>query len=198
MSKEEIVCLINEIEPDDNLSGYIDCGVTTDYIDNGQYNRIVTALKQNIILQNKNEELNKKLEDVEKQAMEALLRIESLIKEKDETKQDFLIFMSDLCNFLSKEKNVKFPLRIGHYKFEIIGKGLLVYNYDPIKEVEPVELKITVIEKEENGTCPLCKGELGKYPAISRKDNKTEICSNCGTREALEIFYKENRDKKDE
>jgi len=26
------------------------------------------------------------------------------------------------------------------------------------------------------------------YPAISRKDNKTEICSDCGTAEALEDF----------
>jgi hypothetical protein len=30
----------------------------------------------------------------------------------------------------------------------------------------------------------------GAYPgAISRVDNKTEICSNCGTDEALENFF---------
>lgn len=36
--------------------------------------------------------------------------------------------------------------------------------------------------------CPKCGGEIGKYPALSRVDNKTEICSNCGTVEALNEF----------
>lgn len=38
--------------------------------------------------------------------------------------------------------------------------------------------------------CPKCKKEYEGYPAISRKDNKTEICSECGLLEALECFYK--------
>jgi hypothetical protein len=33
--------------------------------------------------------------------------------------------------------------------------------------------------------CPLCSNEVGDYPAISRKDNKTKICSDCGVSEAL-------------
>lgn len=33
--------------------------------------------------------------------------------------------------------------------------------------------------------CPKCKGKYSKYPAISRADNKTEICSRCGIAEAL-------------
>ena len=33
--------------------------------------------------------------------------------------------------------------------------------------------------------CPRCKREIKGEPAISRKDNETEICSNCGTAEAL-------------
>jgi RNA polymerase subunit RPABC4/transcription elongation factor Spt4 len=44
--------------------------------------------------------------------------------------------------------------------------------------------------------CPVCGGYIpnnerpGAYPgAISRRDNKTEICSECGTREALEDFF---------
>lgn len=36
--------------------------------------------------------------------------------------------------------------------------------------------------------CPRCGKEYEGYPAISRKDNKTEICSYCGVQEALEIF----------
>ena len=44
-------------------------------------------------------------------------------------------------------------------------------------------------------TCPRCLGgvptpsERGKYPgAISRTDNVTEVCSECGVKEALEVF----------
>ena len=34
--------------------------------------------------------------------------------------------------------------------------------------------------------CPKCGKLYTEHPAISRKDNKTEICSKCGTKEALE------------
>lgn len=37
-------------------------------------------------------------------------------------------------------------------------------------------------------TCPLCGKEYTGYPALSRKDNATEICPDCGTRESLEIM----------
>nr|WP_083628014.1 DUF4314 domain-containing protein [Hornefia porci] len=33
--------------------------------------------------------------------------------------------------------------------------------------------------------CPVCGGSLTCHPALSRRDNKTEICPDCGTREAL-------------
>ena len=33
--------------------------------------------------------------------------------------------------------------------------------------------------------CPICGKEYMEYPAISRRDNKIEICSACGTAEAL-------------
>lgn len=36
--------------------------------------------------------------------------------------------------------------------------------------------------------CPVCGKPLIGYPALSRRDNKTEICSECGTREALSDF----------
>jgi hypothetical protein len=47
--------------------------------------------------------------------------------------------------------------------------------------------------------CPTCLGfipnndRIGEYSgAISRKDNKTEICSACGTNEALLDWYHKN------
>lgn len=36
--------------------------------------------------------------------------------------------------------------------------------------------------------CPMCKKVYEGYPALSRKDNETEICPVCGTREALEAW----------
>lgn len=45
--------------------------------------------------------------------------------------------------------------------------------------------------------CPICSGFIpnnetpGAYPgALSRRDNATEICSACGTEEALEDFFR--------
>ena len=36
--------------------------------------------------------------------------------------------------------------------------------------------------------CPRCSKYFAELPAISRKDNKTEICSACGMEETLEAF----------
>ena len=36
--------------------------------------------------------------------------------------------------------------------------------------------------------CPRCNKTIIGYPAISRTDNKTEICSKCGIIEALEVY----------
>ena len=33
--------------------------------------------------------------------------------------------------------------------------------------------------------CPSCGREYSECPAISRKDNETLICADCGTKEAL-------------
>lgn len=34
--------------------------------------------------------------------------------------------------------------------------------------------------------CPLCGAEYHGAPALSRTDNATEICPDCGTRQSLE------------
>lgn len=43
--------------------------------------------------------------------------------------------------------------------------------------------------KENNitrlGVCPLCGATYAGRPALSRRDNETLICPDCGTREAL-------------
>ena len=44
--------------------------------------------------------------------------------------------------------------------------------------------------------CPKCGCGYDDPPAISRDDNKTEICPSCGIREALEAFERSKNDKR--
>lgn len=45
---------------------------------------------------------------------------------------------------------------------------------------------------KKSWTCPKCGKVTDEYPAISRIDN-TEICSDCGTREALETICSDDK-----
>ena len=38
--------------------------------------------------------------------------------------------------------------------------------------------------------CPTCGEKYSGYPALSRRDNKTHICSDCGVKEALMDFIR--------
>lgn len=52
--------------------------------------------------------------------------------------------------------------------------------------------------EQEPKVCPICKNTYTDFPAISRVDNKTPICPDCGVREALAdyIKYKEEINNK--
>lgn len=41
---------------------------------------------------------------------------------------------------------------------------------------------------KKSRTCPICGKQYSDYPALSRKDNYTEICPECGTKEAMNEF----------
>ena len=41
--------------------------------------------------------------------------------------------------------------------------------------------------------CPKCGKEFTEYPALSREDNDTEICPECGVKEALTIFLNQTQ-----
>ena len=49
---------------------------------------------------------------------------------------------------------------------------------------------------KNNSKCPNCGKTIIGYPALSRKDNKTEICSNCGSMEAILAFINHKQNKK--
>lgn len=44
-------------------------------------------------------------------------------------------------------------------------------------------------DAEKTRICPICGREYTDYPALSRRDNATEICPDCGVTEALEDFF---------
>ena len=43
--------------------------------------------------------------------------------------------------------------------------------------------------------CPRCSKTVTDYPALSRTDNKTEICSQCGTDEAMTNWLEYMKEK---
>lgn len=52
------------------------------------------------------------------------------------------------------------------------GSGLnVIYGEDVVRKI-----------------CPVCGGLLTAHPALSRRDNKTQVCPDCGIREALSDF----------
>ena len=54
------------------------------------------------------------------------------------------------------------------------------------------------MSKSEWGDCPICKEEITSWPSISRVDNKTDICSDCGLTESLESWLGKGHPQIDE
>ena len=196
MSIEEVEKLIEEVEPSEFGDGYIDCSTATDYSDEKQYERIIAALKQNVVLQSKNQNIEIEKEQLQKENMELLLKVETLTKIKKETTDvvNNLVhgIQEHLLEIYAGKKN---EIRIGDYIF-FVRKDHVDFMYEPIQKVEPIKLEIEVVENTSSELCPLCKNELGQYPAISRADNKTKICSKCGMNEALTIWKEHLKNEK--
>lgn len=55
---------------------------------------------------------------------------------------------------------------------------------------------VEVAVKKNKKVCPICGREYTGYPALSRVDNKTEICPDCGVIEALEDYIKNIKRKR--
>lgn len=118
-----------------------------------------------------------------------------------------------VCRFHTHPEEFKINtiIEISHEEFELFKSNMLD-DYDFIKGVNEVFLVkekgtedmsgIIVdaqgstyarhvgipMQKCEIMKCPICSKYFAEPPAISRKDNKTYICSKCGQKEALELF----------
>ena len=59
------------------------------------------------------------------------------------------------------------------------------------------------MQRDSNGniipwTCPRCGKISADYPALSRTDNKTDICSQCGLDEAMSDWAKHIQSKQND
>lgn len=52
-------------------------------------------------------------------------------------------------------------------------------------------------EERRAAICPRCGKEYTGRPALSRADNKTYICPDCGTREALESIGVDEKEQEE-
>ena len=48
--------------------------------------------------------------------------------------------------------------------------------------------KVALDDGKKDIQCPRCLGKMEGFPALSRTDNETDICSPCGQTEAMEQF----------
>jgi len=78
---------------------------------------------------------------------------------------------------------------VGGMSRTLCGKPMLGNNY---ADQFPLRAHCIKCMKKMTGnktwTCPKCGKVTADFPAISRKDNRTKICSACGTAEALSGF----------
>lgn len=58
-------------------------------------------------------------------------------------------------------------------------------------------LNVIYGEDQVRRVCPICGMPLTAHPAISRVDNRTEICSDCGTRQALAAAGMDGEDQEE-
>lgn len=98
---------------------------------------------------------------------------------------------NDCCN-----RNIEKVLKI--FEFYKIGKIKQQDIDNRIKNVGYGQSFDDLLEIDASiKLCPKCNRLLGSRPALSRRDNKTEICAECGIKEALEDMEKMTRLRKE-
>lgn len=96
-----------------------------------------------------------------------------------------------VCYYVGIDKNVSF---FGVPVVRLSTSITEAMKFDTTDSVEEAYNDVSHATFKIYPVCPICGKDYSGYPAISRKDNKTKICSACGTIEALKQFndYKKN------
>ena len=71
---------------------------------------------------------------------------------------------------------------------DICLDGYEAFGFDENYLYEALNISLQETEMTESKICPLCGKAYTGHPALSRKDNTTPICPDCGTRESLEAI----------
>lgn len=104
----------------------------------------------------------------------------------------YVIFHGDFCEARSKMFDKYGSQWCGQYSEEEwesmkqhrIASGLSIASMEtPLQEYEEPPYDCTTVKR-----CPICANHYTNYPALSRKDNKTYICPECGIKEAMEAI----------
>ena len=122
-------------------------------------------------------------------------KIYGIIEFKEETTEETVEETTEEVveeeNTLTKAKEESAEIETDEFNLTEEEKEKLCSDYDDfIKQYES-------LKKEKENVCPICGRTYTEIPAISREDNTTEICPDCGTNQAIEIFTKYT-DKQDE
>lgn len=100
---------------------------------------------------------------------------------------DFELFKNNLLNdwdFIKELDQNEFPIFLVKEVGASDSSGIIV---DPSGSAY-ARYSGLVIEEQEMFQCSNCGGKFIGHPAISRKDNKSPVCSQCGLVEAVNDF----------
>ena len=80
---------------------------------------------------------------------------------------------------------------------DICLDGYEAFGFDENYLYEALNISLEETGMTESKVCPLCGKTYTGHPALSRKDDNTPICPDCGTLEALEVagIPKEKQEK---
>lgn len=93
----------------------------------------------------------------------------------------------------NESKNIEGENVEGRHFYKSISSATL---YNSVEEAEEVCSDMNDPTLKIYPVCPRCHNEYDGYCAISRMDNKTEICEKCGLTEALWDFIKYEKNAK--
>lgn len=100
------------------------------------------------------------------------------------------LFKGQVVYFVKFENSIVFET---DFKVRVMSETLAGATlFEDISQVEDICYELGS-DFKVYPVCPRCHKEYSSYPAISRKDNKTKICPDCGTQEAMFDFINKNK-----
>jgi len=105
------------------------------------------------------------------------LSINSIVELSHEEFEDFKIDLLAERKFLENRDGIILVKEIGKSDYSGIVVQTSGFSYARYSGLP--------MRKVDYKKCPRCGEYYVEYPAITRKDNKTEICPRCGTEEAI-------------